>query len=88
MVTIRSTKTVTFTGDKWIHLNGVGVESSDWFYGPNVPPLIKGQVLYAIPPMGVSLGIWQGRDGNIELPWLRWWDTAGNLLPTADERAD
>ncbi len=43
---------------------------------------------YAIPPIGVSLGIWQGRDGNIELPWLRWWDQAGNLLPTADERAE
>jgi hypothetical protein len=22
------------------------------------------------------------------LPWLRWWDAAGNLLLTGDERAD
>ncbi len=43
---------------------------------------------YAISPMGVELGIWQGRSGNQVLPWLRWWDAAGNLLLTGDERAD
>ncbi|WP_017303152.1 Uma2 family endonuclease [Spirulina subsalsa] len=42
---------------------------------------------YAIEPMGVELGIWQGRYGNVELPWLRWWDCEGNLLLTGDERA-
>ncbi|MDT9191242.1 MAG: Uma2 family endonuclease, partial [Limnospira sp. PMC 894.15] len=24
---------------------------------------------------------------NLELPWLRWWDSQGNLLLTGDERA-
>jgi Uma2 family endonuclease len=43
---------------------------------------------YAISPMGVELGIWQGKVGNQVLPWLRWWDSAGNLLLTGDERAD
>ncbi|XPM56659.1 MAG: Uma2 family endonuclease [Leptolyngbya sp. IPPAS B-1204] len=43
---------------------------------------------YPIPPMGVELGIWQGRYQNIELPWLRWWDRQGNLLLTGDERAE
>ncbi len=40
---------------------------------------------YPIPPLGVELGIWQGRYENMELPWLRWWDSQGNLLLTGDE---
>jgi Uma2 family endonuclease len=43
---------------------------------------------YPIPPMGVELGIWPGREGNQTLPWLRWWDDQGNLLLTGDERAE
>jgi Uma2 family endonuclease len=43
---------------------------------------------YAIAPLGVELGIWQGRVGNQTLPWLRWWDNAGNLLLSGDERAE
>ncbi|MGC9524509.1 MAG: Uma2 family endonuclease [Limnospira sp.] len=42
---------------------------------------------YPIEPMGVELGIWRGRYGNLDLPWLRWWDGEGNLLLTGDERA-
>ncbi|MBD2775158.1 Uma2 family endonuclease [Iningainema tapete] len=44
---------------------------------------------YPIEPMGVELGIWQ--DNFItkeELPWLRWWDSLGNLLLTGNERAE
>ena len=43
---------------------------------------------YSIEGLGVELGIWHGRYQNLELPWLRWWDTAGNLLPTGFEYAD
>jgi hypothetical protein len=43
---------------------------------------------YPIPPLGVELGIWQGRYNNVELPWLRWWDSEGNLLLTGEERAE
>jgi hypothetical protein len=43
---------------------------------------------YPIPPLGVELGIWQGRYKNVELPWLRWWDTQGNILLTGEERAE
>ncbi|MDY7020174.1 MAG: Uma2 family endonuclease, partial [Cyanobacteriota bacterium] len=43
---------------------------------------------YPVSQMGVELGIWQGRYGNSELPWLRWWDSQGNLLLTGDERAE
>jgi Uma2 family endonuclease len=42
---------------------------------------------YPIPQLGVELGIWQGTYQNAELPWLRWWDSQGNLLLTGAERA-
>lgn len=41
-----------------------------------------------IPEMGVGLGIWQGYFCGMELPWLRWYDGEGNLLPTGEERAE
>ncbi len=43
---------------------------------------------YPIEPIGVELGIWQGRYQNLELPWLRWWDDQGNLLQTGWERSE
>jgi hypothetical protein len=43
---------------------------------------------FDIPEMQVELGIWQGTFTNLELPWMRWWDASGNLLPTGEERAD
>jgi Uma2 family endonuclease len=42
---------------------------------------------YPIAPLGVELGIWQGQYLNQTLPWLRWWDSLGNLLLSGDERA-
>jgi hypothetical protein len=36
----------------------------------------------------VELGIWQGKIDNQTLPWLRWWDSDGDLLLTGEERAD
>jgi Uma2 family endonuclease len=43
---------------------------------------------FSIPLMDVELGIWQGRYQNLDLPWLRWWDSQGLLLLSGDERAD
>jgi Uma2 family endonuclease len=43
---------------------------------------------FEIAPLGVELGIWQGRYQALELPWLRWWDSQSGLLPTGEERAD
>lgn len=51
-----------------------------------VPPNQRGH--YPIAPMGVELGIWEGEQYNQVLPWLRWWDLEGNLLLSAEERAD
>jgi Uma2 family endonuclease len=42
---------------------------------------------YPIPPMGVELGLWQGEFLGADLPWMRWWDQDGTLLPTGNERA-
>jgi hypothetical protein len=38
--------------------------------------------------LDVALGIWPGTYQNLELPWLRWWDSQGNLLLTGAERAE
>lgn len=43
---------------------------------------------YEIPHLGVELGIWQGTYQNVELPWLRWWDSQGTLLLSGEERAE
>jgi hypothetical protein len=51
-----------------------GAEAPDWFY--------------PIAPLGVELGLWQGRYQNVTLPWLRWWDAQGRLLLTGEERAE
>ncbi|MBE9165465.1 MULTISPECIES: Uma2 family endonuclease [Microcoleaceae] len=42
---------------------------------------------YRIPQLGVELGIWQGEYDEMNLPWLRWWDSEGNLLLIGEERA-
>lgn len=41
---------------------------------------------YAIAPMQVELGLWQGAYQNQEMLWLRWWDTSGNLLLIGQEQ--
>jgi Uma2 family endonuclease len=51
-----------------------------------IPPNDRGH--YPIPPMGVELGIWSGRYGEMTLPWMRWWDDQGNLLLAGEERAE
>jgi Uma2 family endonuclease len=43
---------------------------------------------YPVAQLDAELGIWQGRYHNVELPWLRWWDEQGRLLPTSEERAE
>lgn len=40
---------------------------------------------YPIEPLGLELGIWSGRFGNLNLPWMRWWDAEGKLMPCLEE---
>ena len=40
-----------------------------------------------VAPLDVELGIWPGRYRNLDLPWVRWWDAQGTLVPTSEERA-
>jgi Uma2 family endonuclease len=41
-----------------------------------------------IPELGVELGIWNGFYLNATLPWMRWFDKRGRLLPTGHELVD
>jgi Uma2 family endonuclease len=51
-----------------------------------MPPNARGH--YVVGKMGVGLGIWQGTYKNVELPWLGWWDLAGNFLLAGEEQAE
>jgi Uma2 family endonuclease len=44
---------------------------------------------YPIEPLGIELGIWEGKYQEMEVPWLRVWDSAsGKILPTSEEQAE
>ncbi len=43
---------------------------------------------YPIEELGIEIGIWQGVYQNLDLPWMRWWDSDGNLLPLGWESAE
>jgi Uma2 family endonuclease len=64
------------------------VEVQHLVAGRYVPLAPNSRGHYEIAPMEVELGIWRGRYQEIELPWLRWWDLQGNLLPTSEERIE
>jgi Uma2 family endonuclease len=43
---------------------------------------------YALPRLGVELGLWTGEYFGAMVPWMRWWDEQGNLLLMGTERAE
>lgn len=49
-------------------------------------PNSEGQ--YWIEPLGLNLGICQGKRQNLTACWLRWWDASGNLLLWGAEKIE
>jgi Uma2 family endonuclease len=43
---------------------------------------------FPIEALGVTLGIWQAKFIDMALPWMRWYDNGGNLLPISKELAE
>ena len=43
---------------------------------------------FELPRLGVSLGVWEGEYLSQTQKWVRWWDIAGRLLPSAEQRVD
>jgi Uma2 family endonuclease len=43
---------------------------------------------FPIEPLGVTLGIWQAKFIDMTLPWMRWYDNEGVLLPISKEFAE
>ena len=43
---------------------------------------------YALPRLGVELGLWTGEYLGATVPWMRWWDEQGDLLLMGEERAE
>lgn len=41
-----------------------------------------------MPELKLGLGLWQGRYQGIEGLWLRWYDAAGNWIPTPAEQVE
>lgn len=89
------------TGKFWVYENGIRPEFYGIYYPfesrlqafrrvnrqlEPIPPNERGH--YPVDGLGVELGLWPGRIDGIELQWLRWWDSAGNLLLTGEERAE
>jgi Uma2 family endonuclease len=43
---------------------------------------------FPLPRLGVELGLWTGEYLGATVPWMRWWDEHGVLLPMGIERAE
>jgi hypothetical protein len=43
---------------------------------------------FPIEPLGVTLGIWNSKFIDMTLPWMRWYDNDGDLLPISKELAE
>ncbi len=63
------------------------IEFYRWEAGQYRSVSANAQQRYPLAELQVELGTWPGYYLNASLPWLRWWDTSGNLLPTSEERA-
>ncbi|NEO46857.1 MAG: hypothetical protein F6K55_23155 [Moorea sp. SIO4A3] len=51
-------------------------------------PVELSEPKFWIPKLELGLGVWQGKYQQTEGLWLRWYDRAGNWIPTSAERAE
>ncbi len=49
-------------------------------------PIANQQIWF--PELDLGVGVWQGHYQAIEGLWLRWYDAAGNWIPTPSEKAE
>ena len=89
-----------YKGKFWIYENairplyyaiyyGFGKGKVELFHlesGQYLPVIANQHNRYPIAELHVELGLWQGEYFNATLPWLRWWDANGHLLPTSAEQ--
>jgi Uma2 family endonuclease len=89
------------TGKFWVYEQGIRiqyyaiydrqrakVEFHELIDGRYRPATANARGHYEVPPLRLELGIWRGTYRDMDLAWLRFWDDAGNLLPTSDDRAE
>jgi Uma2 family endonuclease len=94
--------TTPYRGKFWVYEQGIGAPYYAIFEGEKsaveVHELRRGRYQrvepnaadrFPVEPLGIELGIWQGTYLNMNLPWLRVWNSStGQLLPTYEERAE
>lgn len=87
------------TGKFWVYEQGIGAEYYliyDFQHGGKIEgfhledgryrtlkPNKHGHI--EVPPMGVALGLWKAEYRNQDVPWLRWYDLKGKLVPISEE---
>ncbi|MCS6851509.1 MAG: Uma2 family endonuclease [Gemmataceae bacterium] len=64
------------------------VEAYHLVDGRYVPLELNHRGHYELPAMEVEVGLWRGSYLGIDTLWLRFWDREGNLLLSAEERAE
>jgi len=56
--------------------------------GPHYQEVTDHQGRFWVEGAKLGLGLWRGRYLNEDRLWLRWYDHAGNWIPTPDEVAE
>ncbi len=60
-------------------------EMENGLYRPMIP---NAAGRFPIPELRVELGLWHGVIDGLDLPWMRWFDAEGIMLPSDNERAE
>jgi Uma2 family endonuclease len=89
------------TGKFWVYEQGIGaryyaiwdregerLEVFELVQGRYQPMTANARGHFAIEPLAMELGIWHGAFAGMDAGWLRWWDAAGILALSGEERAE